>query len=92
MAPGLMGLAIGILIFAIGLSLGRTTGYTINPTRELGLRLDYRHRSDPRRYLRSCRLRSSFSLSKRLIILEGVQKVREKGNVDLSLRTCTSCA
>ncbi|WP_100489339.1 MIP/aquaporin family protein [Sporolactobacillus pectinivorans] len=39
MAPGLMGLAIGILIFAIGLSLGGTTGYAINPARDLAPRI-----------------------------------------------------
>ncbi|MFT8710265.1 MAG: MIP/aquaporin family protein [Sporolactobacillus sp.] len=39
MAPGIMGLAIGILIFAIGLSLGGTTGYAINPARDLAPRI-----------------------------------------------------
>lgn len=39
MAPGLMALAIGILIFAIGLSLGGTTGYAINPARDLAPRI-----------------------------------------------------
>ena len=29
----------GLLVFAIGLSLGGTTGYAINPARDLGPRL-----------------------------------------------------
>jgi glycerol uptake facilitator protein len=33
--------AVGILIFAIGLSLGGPTGYAINPARDLGPRLAY---------------------------------------------------
>jgi glycerol uptake facilitator protein len=30
---------VGLLVFAIGLSLGGTTGYAINPARDLGPRL-----------------------------------------------------
>ena len=33
------GLAVGLLVLAIGLSLGGTTGYAINPARDLGPRL-----------------------------------------------------
>ncbi len=33
--------AVGILIFAIGLSLGGPTGYAINPARDLGPRIAY---------------------------------------------------
>jgi glycerol uptake facilitator protein len=33
--------AVGILVFAIGLSLGGPTGYAINPARDLGPRLVY---------------------------------------------------
>jgi glycerol uptake facilitator protein len=32
-------LRVGLLVFAIGLSLGGTTGYAINPARDLGPRL-----------------------------------------------------
>jgi glycerol uptake facilitator protein len=32
-------LPVGLLVFAIGLSLGGTTGYAINPARDLGPRL-----------------------------------------------------
>jgi glycerol uptake facilitator protein len=32
-------LPVGLLVFAIGLSLGGTTGYAINPVRDLGPRL-----------------------------------------------------
>jgi glycerol uptake facilitator protein len=38
-AKGLNPLIVGILIIAIGLSLGGTTGYAINPARDLGPRL-----------------------------------------------------
>jgi glycerol uptake facilitator protein len=33
--------AVGILVFAIGLSLGGPTGYAINPARDLGPRIAY---------------------------------------------------
>lgn len=36
---GLNPLVVGLLIFAIGLSLGGTTGYAINPARDLGPRI-----------------------------------------------------
>src|SRR5215203_617227 len=36
---GLQPLLVGILVFGIGLSLGGTTGYAINPARDLGPRL-----------------------------------------------------
>src|ERR1017187_8482064 len=32
-------LPVGLLVFAIGLSLGGTTGYAINPVRDLGPRI-----------------------------------------------------
>lgn len=38
-ADGLNPLAVGALVMAIGLSLGGTTGYAINPARDLGPRL-----------------------------------------------------
>lgn len=38
-AEGLKPLAVGALVLAIGLSLGGTTGYAINPARDLGPRL-----------------------------------------------------
>ena len=38
-AEGLNPLAVGALVLAIGLSLGGTTGYAINPARDLGPRL-----------------------------------------------------
>jgi glycerol uptake facilitator protein len=41
-APGVTGLApllVGLLVFAIGLSLGGPTGYAINPARDLGPRI-----------------------------------------------------
>jgi glycerol uptake facilitator protein len=34
-------LPVGLLVFAIGLSLGGTTGYAINPARDLGPRIAY---------------------------------------------------
>ena len=37
--PGLTPLLIGLLVFAIGLSLGGPTGYAINPARDLGPRI-----------------------------------------------------
>jgi glycerol uptake facilitator protein len=37
--PGLGALLVGLLIFAIGLSLGGPTGYAINPARDLGPRI-----------------------------------------------------
>ncbi len=39
MVGGLAGLPIGLLILAIGLSLGGPTGYAINPARDLGPRI-----------------------------------------------------
>ena len=36
---GLNPIAVGVLIFAIGMSLGGTTGYAINPARDLGPRI-----------------------------------------------------
>jgi glycerol uptake facilitator protein len=36
---GLAGLLIGLLVFAIGMSLGGPTGYAINPARDLGPRI-----------------------------------------------------
>lgn len=38
-APGLAALLIGFLVWAIGLSLGGTTGYAINPARDLAPRV-----------------------------------------------------
>jgi glycerol uptake facilitator protein len=38
-ATGLGGLYVGLLVFAIGLSLGGPTGYAINPARDLGPRI-----------------------------------------------------
>jgi glycerol uptake facilitator len=38
-ASGINGLLIGLLVFAIGLSLGGPTGYAINPARDLGPRI-----------------------------------------------------
>ena len=38
-APGLSTICVGILIIGIGLSLGGTTGYAINPARDLGPRI-----------------------------------------------------
>lgn len=40
-APGLGPYIVGALIWGIGLSLGGTTGYAINPARDLGPRLAY---------------------------------------------------
>ena len=39
MAPGLEPYIIGVLVWAIGLSLGGTTGYAINPARDFGPRI-----------------------------------------------------
>lgn len=39
LAPGIAPFAIGILIWAIGLCLGGTTGYAINPARDLAPRI-----------------------------------------------------
>ena len=39
MAPGLGTLCVGFLIWVIGLSLGGSTGYAINPARDLGPRI-----------------------------------------------------
>ncbi|GAK32729.1 glycerol uptake facilitator protein [Iodidimonas nitroreducens] len=36
---GMLPLVVGLLVFAIGLSLGGTTGYAINPARDLGPRI-----------------------------------------------------
>ena len=38
-APGLGPFLVGVLVWAIGLSLGGTTGYAINPARDLGPRI-----------------------------------------------------
>ncbi len=38
-APGLAPYLVGILVWGIGLSLGGTTGYAINPARDLGPRI-----------------------------------------------------
>src|SRR3954451_4557128 len=40
-APGLGPLLVGALVWSIGLSLGGTTGYAINPARDLGPRLSH---------------------------------------------------
>ena len=40
-AEGLNPLVVGLLIVAVGLSLGGTTGFAINPARDLGPRLAY---------------------------------------------------
>lgn len=40
-APGLGPVLVGALVWSIGLSLGATTGYAINPARDLGPRLVY---------------------------------------------------
>jgi glycerol uptake facilitator protein len=37
--PGITALLVGLLVFAIGLSLGGPTGYAINPARDLGPRI-----------------------------------------------------
>lgn len=39
MAPGLGPFIVGVLVWGIGLSLGGTTGYAINPARDLGPRI-----------------------------------------------------
>ena len=39
MPPGLGPYLVGMLVWAIGLSLGGTTGYAINPARDLGPRI-----------------------------------------------------
>ena len=39
LAPGMGPLLIGLLVWAIGLSLGGPTGYAINPARDLGPRI-----------------------------------------------------
>ncbi len=39
LAPGLGPYLVGMLVWAIGLSLGGTTGYAINPARDLGPRI-----------------------------------------------------
>ena len=38
-APGLGALIVGIVVLSVGFSLGSTTGYAINPARDLGPRL-----------------------------------------------------
>lgn len=38
-APGLGAIIVGFVIFAVGFSLGGTTGYAINPARDLGPRI-----------------------------------------------------
>ncbi len=40
-APGLSPYLVGSLVWGIGLSLGPTTGYAINPVRDLGPRIAY---------------------------------------------------
>jgi len=37
--PGLAPYLVGMLVWGIGLSLGATTGYAINPARDLGPRI-----------------------------------------------------
>lgn len=39
--PGLTPLLVGFLIMAVGLSLGSTTGFALNPARDFGPRLAY---------------------------------------------------
>ncbi|WP_461204309.1 MIP/aquaporin family protein [Clostridium sp. DL1XJH146] len=39
MAAGISALAVGLLIFVLGLSLGGPTGYSLNPARDLGPRI-----------------------------------------------------
>jgi glycerol uptake facilitator protein len=39
LAPGVGPMLVGLLVWAIGLSLGGTTGYAINPARDLGPRI-----------------------------------------------------
>jgi glycerol uptake facilitator protein len=39
LTPGLGPYLVGMLVWAIGLSLGGTTGYAINPARDLGPRI-----------------------------------------------------
>jgi glycerol uptake facilitator protein len=39
LAPGLGPVLVGALVWSIGLSLGATTGYAINPARDFGPRL-----------------------------------------------------
>jgi glycerol uptake facilitator protein len=39
LAPGISPYFVSILVWAIGLSLGGTTGYAINPARDLGPRV-----------------------------------------------------
>ena len=41
MVPGLQPIVVGLIILGIGLSLGGTTGYAINPVRDLGPRIAY---------------------------------------------------
>ena len=41
-------LPVGLLVLAIGLSLGGTTGYAINPARDLGPRIAHAPTADPR--------------------------------------------
>ena len=41
MSPGIAPYLVGMLVWSIGLSLGGTTGYAINPVRDLGPRLAY---------------------------------------------------
>ena len=45
---GLGGLLVGLLVVAIGLSLGGPTGYAINPARDLVPRIAHAHPADPR--------------------------------------------
>ena len=40
-APGLGPLLVGGVVWSVGLSLGATTGYAINPARDFGPRLAY---------------------------------------------------
>ena len=51
-APGLSPYLVGCLVWAIGLSLGGTTGYAINPARDLGPRIAHSLCRSPRSAIR----------------------------------------